>query len=162
MDKRLEDIDNKLDIIIHPESKIHSIFEFKNYIYNMVAFQNDMTIPIYHFFNQIFNYELSNKKFNILKTGTLNFNDVNLLEFPIYNIFLQLDKTNPSNIIKFNVANEYAVNLFKNNAIKYTDIYKIVVKITSFNLNYKLNNINDIIDYHKLLERKINEKKYFI
>jgi 1-deoxy-D-xylulose-5-phosphate reductoisomerase len=46
----------KLDIVIHPESKIHSIFEYNNYIYNMIAFQNDMLIPIYSFLNQKFNY----------------------------------------------------------------------------------------------------------
>ena len=31
-----------------------------------------------------------------------------------------------ANLIKFNVGNEFAVNLFKNKLIKYTDIYKII------------------------------------
>ena len=73
-------------------------------------------------------------------------------------IFLDFFWLIPSNIIKFNVGNEFAVNLFKNNRIKYTDICKIVTKITSLNLNYKLNNIKDIIYYHELLENIINEK----
>ena len=71
--------------------------------------------------------------------------------------FKNLDKSNPSNIIKFNIGNEYAVNLFKNNNIKYTEILKIISKITSINLEYQLNNITDIISYHELLEIKINE-----
>ena len=58
----------------------------------------------------------------------------------------------------FNVANEYAVNLFKNNIIKYTDIYRIIAKISSLNLNYKLNNIKDILEYHELLENRIKEE----
>ena len=147
----------KLDIVIHPESKIHSIFEYKNYIYNMIAFQNDMLIPIFSFLNQKFNYLISNKRFRIADNTSFNFLKVNNQEFPIYNFFKKLNKSNPSNIIKFNVGNEYAVNLFKNKHIKYTEILKIITKITSINMEYKLNNIKDIINYHELLEIKISE-----
>lgn len=147
-----------LKIIIHPESKIHSILEYQNYIYNMIVFHNDMKIPLYHFINQFNNFELKEKRLLLKNNEKLNFHTVKLNEFPIYKFFNNLDKNEPSNIIKFNVGNEYAVNLFKNNIIKYTDIYKIVIKITSLNLNYKLNNIIDIIKYHELLEIKINEK----
>ena len=108
----------KLDILIHPESQIHSIFEYKNYIYNMNAFQNDMLIPLYSFLNQKFNYSLNNDKFRIRNNTPLNFFVVKNREFPIYKFFKNLNKSNPSNIIKFNVGNEYAVNLFKNNKIK--------------------------------------------
>ena len=148
---------HKLDIVIHPESKIHSIFEYKNYIYNMIAFQNDMLIPIYYFLNQKFNYKLNNNRFSLSSNSSLNFSNVKDLEFPIYKFFRSLNKSEPSNIIKFNVGNEYAVNLFRNRQIKYTEILKIISKITSLNMEYKLNNIKDIINYHELLEIKIGE-----
>jgi 1-deoxy-D-xylulose-5-phosphate reductoisomerase len=147
----------KLDIIIHPESKIHSVFEYNNYIYNMIAFQNDMSIPVYNFLNQKFNYVLNNYKFKITNNSSFNFSIVKHKEFPVYNFFKNLNKSDPSNIIKFNVGNEFAVNLFKKKFIKYTEILKIIVKITSINMEYKLNNIKDIIKYHELLEIKINE-----
>ena len=149
---------DKIKIIIHPESKIHSIFEFNNFLYNMSAFHNDMTIPIFHFLNQHSNLHLRNNRFIIPNNQKLSFYDVKFDQFPIYNYFKKMDKSDPSNIIKFNVANEFCVNLFKNNHIKYTDIYNLIVKITSLNLNYKLNTIKDVIEYHKLLEIKINEK----
>jgi 1-deoxy-D-xylulose-5-phosphate reductoisomerase len=149
---------DKLDIVIHPESQIHSIFEYNNYIYNMVAFQNDMLIPIYSFLNQKFKYVLNEKIFGIPFNTSFNFTNVKNQEFPIYKFFKKLDKSFPSNIIKFNVGNEYAVNLFKKKQIKYTEILKIISKITSINMEYKLNNINDIIYYHELLENKINEQ----
>ena len=147
----------KLDIVIHPESQIHSIFEYNNYIYNMMAFQNNMSIPIYSFLNQKFNFVLKKDIFTISNNISLNFTDVKNQEFPVYKFFKKLNKSYPSNIIKFNVGNEYAVNLFKNKQIKYTEILKIISKITSINVEYKLNNIKDIIDYHELLEIKINE-----
>ena len=148
----------KLDIVIHPESQIHSIFEYNNYLYNMIAFQNDMLIPIYFFLNQKFKYLLDDNKYKISNNISLNFLSVKNEEFPVYNFFKKLNKSSPSNIIKFNVGNEFAVNLFKNKYIKYTEILKIISKITSLNMEFKLNNIKDILDYHELLEIKINEK----
>lgn len=148
----------KLDIVIHPESQIHSIFEYNNYIYNMVAFQNDMLIPIYHFLNQKFKYSLDKNTYKISNNTSFNFFSIKNQEFPIYNFFKNLNKSDPSNIIKFNVGNEYAVNLFKNKNIKYTEILNIISKITSINMEYQLNNIKDIIKYHELLEIKISEK----
>ncbi len=150
----------KLKVIIHPESKVHSIFQYKNYIYNLVAFHNDMSIPIYHFINQKFNYQLIKNEFNFKQNYHLNFNKVYSNQFPIYKFFNDLDKSDPSNIIKFNVANEYAVNSFKKGIIKYTDIFRFITKFTSLNLNYKLNNINDILNYHEILENKINEHNF--
>jgi 1-deoxy-D-xylulose 5-phosphate reductoisomerase len=88
-------------------------------------------------------------------------NKLTAYSFPVYNFFKNLNKSDPSNIIKFNVGNEYAVNLFKYNKIKYTEILKIISKITSINIEFKLNNIRDIINYHELLEIKINEKIFF-
>ena len=124
----------------------------------MIAFQNDMLIPIYSFLNQKFNYTLNNNKFRITHNKPFNFSKVNNKEFPIYKFFNNLPKSEPANIIKFNVANEFAVKLFKNKMIKYTDICYLVAKISSLNLNYKLNTIKDVIYYHELLEIKINEK----
>tara|TARA_B100001059_G_scaffold162605_1_gene162132 strand:- start:120 stop:1259 length:1140 start_codon:yes stop_codon:yes gene_type:complete len=149
---------NKLDIVIHPESQIHSIFEYNNFTYNMIAFQNDMFIPIYCFLNQKFNYLLNKDNLKIKNNISLNFLNVKSKEFPVYKFFNNLNKSYPTNIINFNVGNEYAVNLFKNKQIKYTEILKIIIKITSLNMEYKLNNIKDILDYHELLEIKISEK----
>ena len=69
------------------------------------------------------------------------------------NFFLKLDKSKPANLIKFNVGNEFAVNLFKNKLIKYTDIYKIIRKVVSLNLNSPLNSIKDVINYHEKLKK---------
>ena len=76
--------------------------------------------------------------------------------YPIYDFFNKLDKNDPKNIIKFNIANEFAVNLFKNNKIIYTDIIKIIKKITFLNLYSSVNTINEVIEYHNEFEQKLN------
>ena len=59
------------------------------------------------------------KKFNLLQPLHLDFFHVNKDIFPLYFYFKSIDKTNPSNLIKFNTANEYAVDLFKQKKINF-------------------------------------------
>ena len=87
--------------------------------------------------------------------NNLSFEEVKNDIFPIYSFFKKINKKNPQNLIKFNIGNEYAVNLFKNKMIKYTDIYKIIKKVTSLNLYSHVNTIKDIIKYHEEIEKKL-------
>jgi len=147
----------KLDILIHPQALVHSIFEFQNYVSNMVYFYHDMSIPLFNFFNQKFYYiPKKNIDYNFKKNNFLKFSQIKNSNYPIYDFFKKLDKNDPRNIIKFNMANEFAVNLFKNKKIIYTDIVKIIKKITFLNLNSSVNTINEVLEYHNEFEHKIN------
>ena len=144
---------DKLDILIHPQCLVHSIFEFKNFITNMIYFYHDMSIPIFNFFNKKFNYIPKKiSKYNFNKNNLLNFYKIEENQYPIYDYFNKLDKTNPRNIINFNIANEFAVNLFRKKKIIYTDIVKIVEKTACLNLNSSINTINDVVEYHNEYE----------
>ncbi len=149
----------KINILIHPEAIVHSIIQYNNLISNMILFKNDMSIPIYNFLykSQSNLYDLQPKLFYD-EFNTFNFFKVNNSNFPIYKYFKNLDKNNPSNLIKFNIGNEFAVNLFKNNRIKYTDIYKIIKKVGCLNLYSPLNTIKDIIIYHEEFEKILQVK----
>ena len=74
-------------------------------------------------------------------------------------MFKKINKEIPQNLIKFNIGNEFAVNLFKNKIINYTDIYKIIEKVTYLNLYSSVNNIKDIIEYHEELEIELHKIK---
>ena len=147
---------NDLKILVHPQAIVHSAIEFQNFTTQFNLFKNDMNIPIYNFLNQ-FNFNVSNKRedFYIKNFLTLDFNDVSNDIFPIYNFFNKIDKNLPQNLIKFNVGNEFAVELFKNRKIKYTDIYKIIKKVTSLNLYSTVKTIKDIIKYHEEIENRL-------
>ena len=151
---------NKIDILIHPEAFVHSVIEFENYISQFNLFKNDMKIPILNFLiSSNAKYINQKNKFSISDYNSFNFEKVTNDVFPIYKFFKKINKKIPQNIIKFNIGNEYAVNLFKNNMIKYTDIYKIITKVTSLNLYSPVNNIKDIINYHEEVENKLQSIK---
>ncbi len=148
----------KLKILIHPEAIVHSIVEYDNFVTHFNLFKNDMKIPLLNFLNS--SSLKSIKKNNVLflkKYETLDFQDVKNEIFPIYKFFLKIDKKRPENIIKFNIGNEFAVNLFKNKKINYTDIYKIIKKVTSLNLYSSVNTIKGIIKYHEEIENKLQK-----
>ncbi len=151
---------NKIGIRVHPEALVHSIVQCDNYVTHFNLFKNDMKIPILNFLLQS---GLKNKKIdhslNLKKFENLNFHKVRNEVFPIYKLFNNLNKTRPQNLIKFNIGNEFAVNLFKNKLIRYTDIYKIIEKVTSLNLYSDVNTIKDIIHYHEEIEKKLLEFK---
>ena len=151
---------NQMEILIHPEALVHSIVEFDNYVTQFNLFKNDMSIPILNFLHQTkkSNILINNKLF-INSYKKFNFEEVRNENFPIYNFFRQINKKKPQNLIKFNIGNEFAVNLFKNNKIKYTDIYRIIKKVTSLNLYSSVNTIKDIIQYHEEIENKLQHIK---
>ena len=153
---------NKLEVLIHPQAVIHSIIEHKNYVTHFNAFKNDMKIPISNFLHLAnTKNKINNKNLFINNYNDLSFRKVQKDIFPVYNFFNNIDKEKPQNLIKFNIGNEYAVNLFKNKKIKYTDIYKIIKKVTSINLNSSVNTIKDILYYHEELEKKLHNFRIF-
>ena len=151
---------NKIEAIIHPEAIVHSIIEKNNFVSHMNLFKNDMSIPLWNFLSQSTNKKnkISNEKFFYKRYENFSFHKINNEVFPVYKYFNKLDKEDPKNIIKFNIGNEFAVDLFKKNLIKYTDIYNIIKKVVSLNLYSELNSIKDVIQYHEELEQQIFKK----
>ena len=152
----------KLKILIHPESLIHSILEFTDYTSNLNYFYHDMFIPIFNFFKISCKSTLKkypNDNFNLKRNLSLNFYKPNNLNYPILKIFEQMDKYQHKNIINFNSGNELAVKLFSEGKINFGDINKIIEKSLSVDLKIELNSINNIIMYQnefiKILKSKI-------
>ena len=149
---------NKLDILIHPQSLVHSIIEGSNYVSKMIYFHNDMKIPLMNFLDDGNTLKLrSIKKFNLLQPLNLNFFNVSKDVFPLYFYFKSVDKTDPCNLIKFNIGNEYAVDLFKQKKINYPEIMQIIKEITSLNFNSDVRTIDEIIQYHENLKGYIQD-----
>ena len=89
---------------------------------------------------------------------SLNFSKPNELIFPILKIFNSIDKTKCENLIKFNSGNELAIDLFSKKIINFTQINNIIEKSLSINVDFKTNNIQNILIYKKMLINKLKLK----
>ena len=63
-------------------------------------------------------------------------------------------------MIKFNTGNELAIDLFSKNLINFAQIINIIEKSLLINVDFKINNIQNILIYKKILINKI-KSKYF-
>ena len=131
--------DEKIDILIHPESLIHAIVEFKNGLSKFLYHQTSMVIPLA---NAIFNDKLKIKEFiNVDKNHEINnlknltFKKVNSKIFPIIKIKKRLNEY-PSTSIIINASNETLVELFLKKKIPFLDINRVVMRVMS-DRNYK-------------------------
>ena len=132
--------EHKLEIIIHPESLVHAIVEFKNGLTKFLYHQTSMKIPIA---NALFDSQINIKDFiNIKprnnvnnKIDNLSFQTVDPKIFPIIKLKKRLNE-HPSTPIIINAANEILVDQFLQKNIPFLKIYKTIMTILS-DRNYR-------------------------
>ena len=156
---------DKLDILIHPESLVHAIIQFKNGLTKFLYHETSMLIPLA---NAIFENNLiienfyKNKKILKKKIDNLTFQKVNRKTFPIISIKDKIYKY-PSTSIIINAANEILVDQFLRKKIPFSSIYKFIMAILK-DRNYRKyaikrpKNINQIFKVDNWARNRILEK----
>ncbi len=155
--------DNKIDILIHPESLVHAIIELNNGLSEFIYHDTTMVIPLA---NSIFERNLNINKFhksNEKKTiKDLKFQRVDKKIFPIYRIKNKLNEHTSSPII-INASNEVLVDHFLSEKIPFQAIFKIIMSILN-DRNYrkyairKPKNINQINEIDTWAKKRTIEK----
>ena len=138
--QRLFNIPNdNIDILIHPNSLVHAIVQFKNGLTKFLYHETSMIIPIA---NAIFEKNLNidvffkrNKKLKSDIAKNLIFNKVDKKIFPIISLKDRLNEF-PSTAIIINATNEILVEQFLNKKMPFLGIYKSIFAIMK-DRNYK-------------------------
>ncbi len=144
--------EKKLDILIHPNSLVHAIIEFKNGLKEFIYHETSMVIPLA---NAIFGGKLNIKDFYKLKQDEKNiksliFKKVDKRIFPAIQLKERVNEYCSTPII-INASNEILVDQFLQKKIPFLSIFKIIKTILN-DRNYrkyairKPKNINDIIE----------------
>ena len=130
---------NKLDILIHPDSLVHAIVEFKGGLIKFIYHETSMIIPLA---NAIFEGDLDienfykTKKSNLnSKIQNLNFKKVDARIFPIVKLKKRINEHYSTPII-INAANEILVDQFLQKKIPFFSIFKFIMN-TLNDRNYK-------------------------
>ena len=152
---------NKFKIIIHPQSLIHAIIEFRNGLSSMLYHNNDMKIPLANslYDNLYINNERSDK-FSFKKK--ISFYNPNIKKFPSIKILRLNNALNETGYILINVLNEILVHRFLNNKILFTDIvYKLLTILNSKSIknylkNNKIRHINDVFKVYNFCRSLVN------
>ena len=152
---------NKFKIIIHPQSLIHAIIEFKNGLSSMLYHYNDMKIPITNsLYNNFYNYKNNDHKF--LSQNKLTFIEANSKKNPSLNILNLNNVLNENGFILINALNEILVQKFLKNKITFPDITNKLIGILNTNIvknylkNHQIRHINDVFKVYNFSRSIVN------
>lgn len=128
------DID-KIDVIIHPQSIIHSMVEYKDSAIMAQLGTPDMKVPIQYALAYPKRIKNNFEKLDLLKYNNLTFKKPNYELFPC--LKYAFDAINIGGIMPcvLNASNEIAVEYFLNEKIEFNDIPKIVYKTMEYYKN---------------------------
>jgi 1-deoxy-D-xylulose-5-phosphate reductoisomerase len=152
---------NKFKIIIHPQSLIHAIIEFKNGLSSMLYHYNDMKIPITNsLYNNFYNYKNNDHKF--LSQNKLTFIEANSKKNPSLKILNLNNVLNENGFILINALNEILVQKFLKNKITFPDITNKLIGILNTNIvknylkNHQIRHINDVFKVYNFSRSIVN------
>ena len=151
----------KLSIIIHPKSYVHAILKFKNGLTKIIVHDTNMKIPIansLHFSNK----PIQSKKIDLQILNNLEFQEIDINRYPAVKILNKLPEESSLFETILVSVNDRLVKLFLNDKIKFTEIYKKMIKIlnlrefTKFK-KIKVKKIEDILNLNKKVVTKMNQ-----
>ncbi len=116
---------SRIQVIIHPQSIIHSMVEYEDHVVMDQLGSPDMRNTIAYCLAYPERLNAGVAPLNFAKVRQLTFEDPDLQKFPLLALAYEaLDRGGYASI-RLNAANEIAVAAFLAGKIKYTDIYKI-------------------------------------
>jgi 1-deoxy-D-xylulose-5-phosphate reductoisomerase len=119
-----------IEVIIHPQSIIHSMVEFADGSFKAQMSYPDMRLPIQYALTwpeRVNNPDLPKLDWDKIKA--LTFEPPDFQRFPCLELAMQAARTGGTSPAALCAADEVAVELFLKGAIKFTDIARLVEKV---------------------------------
>jgi 1-deoxy-D-xylulose-5-phosphate reductoisomerase len=115
-----------IEIVVHPQSIIHSMVEFKDHSIKAQLGIPDMKIPIQYALTYPKHSKGNWESLNFSSMNTLTFEPPDFEKFPCLKLAYRALNKGGSTPAVLNVVNEQAVYRFLNNEIRFTDIPKVI------------------------------------
>ena len=117
---------DQIDIVVHPQSIIHSMVEFKDSSVKAQLGVPDMKVPIQYALTYPQHVTASWDKLDLTQVGQLTFDEKDLDRFPCIGLGYQALRSGGTTPAVLNVANDNAVYNFLEERIKFTDIPRLI------------------------------------
>ena len=145
--KWLFDLDaSQIEVVIHPESIIHSLVEFCDGSVIAQMGLPDMKVPIQFALTYPDRENGNVKSLDLAKLSTLNFQKPDMDKFPALRLGYEVVEKGGTMGATFNAANEVSVQEFLDNKIKFTDIANTVEHVMNEHNFISDPTLQDIMD----------------
>ena len=146
---------DKIQIIIHPQSIVHSMVEFVDGSYKAHLGLPDMKVPI--------QYALTFPNRKDSSIGSLDFENLNLdfrkpdLErYPILSFVEELINLGGNRVAVMSMANDYVVQRFLNRKISFNEIFYLIQKVVNEFASDDLPSLEELFILDKNIELYLN------
>ena len=138
---------SNIEIVVHPQSIIHSMVQFKDGSVKAQLGVPDMKIPIQYALSYPRHFPSNWERLDFKEVKDLTFEAPNFERFPCLSLAYDALEQKGSSPAVLNFANDYSVFRFLKDEIKFTDIPKIIelaMKNHEWNENPNLSDIRDL------------------
>ena len=155
---------DQIDVLVHPESIIHSIVNYKDGSSLCQFSEPNMQIPISYALGYPNRINSGVGSFDLSSIENLNFSKVDHDKFPSINYAYKALDGSGNSCLVINAANELAVNAFLERQISFLSIFSIIEDSFSITLNSMITSIEEILDADIMYRQKIKQiiNKYLI
>ena len=158
MNKGLEFIEAKwlfnveakdITVVLHPQSTIHSMVQYKDGSVIAQMGNPDMRTPIAHALSFPERITSGVEPLDFFNTAAFEFQDVDFKRYPNLKLAIEACESGQAACTALNAANEIAVAAFLDEKIKFTDIFKINETSVKKFVSQEVDNISEAIALDK-------------
>ncbi len=136
----------QLEILIHPQSIVHSLVELKDGSVLAQLSPTDMKVPIQFALTYPEREEALLPSLDLKGVRSLEFYEADSRKFPLLQLARQALIEGESVPVTLNAANEVAVEAFLSKKIKFTGISGVVAEVLKIHQKKKVNALEEIFD----------------
>lgn len=137
--------DNDIQVVVHPQSVIHSMVSFIDGAIMAQLGQPDMRTPIAVALGFSSRLESGVNQLDFTKISNLTFREPDFVRYPCLRLAMQASLSGQAATTCLNASNEVAVDAFLNNRISYLDIAKVVEETLNQMPYATLSSIDEIL-----------------
>ena len=137
------------EIVVHPQSIIHSMVQFRDGSVTAQMCTPDMRLPIQYALAYPNRLELDTKRVNFSELGRFDFFKPDLERFPCINIAYDAISRGGNIPCAMNAGNEIAVEAFLNGKISFTQIHKVTKEVVNGTMFVAQPKLSDILNTDK-------------
>ncbi|WP_086932974.1 1-deoxy-D-xylulose-5-phosphate reductoisomerase [Agarilytica rhodophyticola] len=135
-----------IDIVVHPQSIIHSMVQYTDGSVIAQMGNPDMRIPIAHCLAWPKRMNSGVEALDFTKAGALTFESPDFKRFPCLRLAIDTFKAGKDYAVALNAANEVAVDMFLDKRIQFPDIYRLISSVLEIWQAVEPDSISAVID----------------
>lgn len=145
---------DKIDVLVHPQSVIHSLVEYADGSFLAQLGAPDMRTPIASALAWPARMPTSGARLDLMQLKRLDFEPMDMVRFPLLGMAYDCLKAGQAACLTFNAANEVAVAAFLAGRIGFTEIQNVISEALTFSQDIPIQRLEDILVLDHTVRRR--------